>query len=263
MRTGAVSDSKNRAIFTNRLRGTQPLSLLHSRSHRHKLDLSTDPHARSRSSTLIKHMNSDLEIADLIGRGAAAKTPSESLSLSGAVDVELASRPTEIPAREDPALPEPGTPATHFQREEAAQHLLHVARTHVDPRDAMATMPLGTTVRVSVQSKERDHAALDVEEKEASEQSVTDIDTDSDTEADDALPPVAETTPVPDVDPSNLTRRDAARTVGLARVEARIAERVASLRGLPTTQPELKAPPSSRNPAKHLGPIKRPNATSN
>jgi len=127
----------------------------------------------------------------------------------------------------------------------------------------MATKPLGTKVRVRVQPKERDHAALDVEEKEASEQSVTDIDTDSDTEADDALPPGAETTPVPDVDPSNLTRREEARAVGLARIEARTAARVASLRGLPTAQPELQAPPSSRNPANHLGPITRPNTTSN
>jgi len=127
----------------------------------------------------------------------------------------------------------------------------------------MATKASGTKVRVSVQSKERDHAALDVEEKGASEQSVTDIDKDSDTEADDALPPVAENAAVSDVDPSIQTRRDAARAEGRARVEARTAERVASLRGLLPTQPELQAPPSPRSPANHLGPITRPNMTSN
>jgi len=147
----------------------------------------------------------------------------------GAVDVESASRPPESPAREDPALPEPGTPATHVQRDEAAQHLQHVVKLHAGLRTAIATKASGTKVRVSVQSKERDHAALDVEEKE---------------------PPIQ-------------ARRDAARAEGQARVDARTAERVASLRGLLTTQPELQAPPSPRSPANHLGPITRPKVTSN
>jgi len=181
----------------------------------------------------------------------------------GAVDVESASRPPESPAREDPALPEPGTPDTHVQRDEAAQHLQHVAKLQVELRDAMATKASGTKVRVSVQSKGWDHAALDGEEKEASEQSVTDIDTDSDTEADDALPPVAGDAIVPDVDPSIQARRDAARAEGRARVDARTAERVASLRGLATKQQELQAPPSPRSRANHLGPIARPKVTSN
>ena len=127
----------------------------------------------------------------------------------------------------------------------------------------MATKASGTKVRASVRSKGRDHAALEVEEKEASEHSATDIDTDSDTEADDALPPVAGDAIVPDVDPSIKARRDAARAEGRARVDARTAERVASLRGLPTKQQELQAPPLSRSRANHLGPIARPTVASN
>jgi len=139
-------------------------------------------------------------------------------------------------------------------RDEAAQHLQHVVKLHVELRDAMATKTSGTKVRVSVQSKGRDHAALDGEEKEASEQSVTDIDTNSDSEADDALPPVAGDAIVPDVDPSIQARRDAARAEGRARVDARTAERVASLRGLPTKQQELQAPPLPRSRPTTLGP---------
>ena len=134
-----------------------------------------------------------------------------------------------------------------------------MVKLHAELRDAMATKASGTKVRASVQSKGRDLAALDGEEKEASDHSATDIDTDSDTKANDALTPVAGDTIVPDVDPSIKARRDAAR----ARVDARTAERVASLRGLPTKQLELQAPPSTRSRANYLGPIARPTVASN
>ena len=45
--------------------------------------------------------------------------------------------------------------------------------------------------------------------------------------------------------------------------EKRTAERAASLRGLPTKQQELQAPPSTRSRANHLGPIARSKVASN
>ena len=127
----------------------------------------------------------------------------------------------------------------------------------------MATKESGKKVRASVQSKGWDHAELEGEEKEASEHPATDIDTDSDTEADDALPPVAGDAVVPDMDPSFKARRDAARAEERVRVDARTAERVTSLRGLPTRQLGLQIPPSTRSRANHLGPIARPKVASN
>ena len=181
----------------------------------------------------------------------------------GAVCSEPASGPSESPTSENPALPEPGSPATHGQREVAAQHLQYVEKLHAELRDAMTTKAPGAKDRASVLSKGRDHAPLDGEEKEASEQSATDIDTDSDTEAGDALPPVARDAIGPDVGPSIKARRDAARAEEQARVDARTAERIASLRGLPTRQLEVQVPPSTRSQAHRLGPIARPTVASN
>ena len=52
-----------------------------------------------------------------LAQAAAMEPHNLSLALEsahgGAVDVEPASRPPESPAREDPALHEPGIPATH------------------------------------------------------------------------------------------------------------------------------------------------------
>ena len=181
----------------------------------------------------------------------------------GAFCSEPAPGPPESPTSENPALPEPGSPATHRQREIATQHLQYLEKLHAEVRDAMTTKAPGAKVRASVLSKGRDHAPLDGEEKKASEQSSTDIDTDSDTGADDALSPLARDAFGPDVGPSIKARLDAARAVEQARVDARTAERIAYLRGLPTKQLKVQVPPSTRSQARLFGPIARPTVASN